>query len=313
MATWTPLGYQNQQGGVTGFSTMMRPGAQMALRGGTSLQSLAKSGSGYRISNSPYYEVGGSSSYSGAGSPSSMPQSLQDSRNSVLDMTRGRADELKSDPYTMAAMDRLRSMTNGQDAPFTQDVQNRMIGEQTGMNAAAAQAQQGQMRNAAMAAGGSINDPSFRAAQRQTMADRQGANVKSVAGVRNQAQLANFDARFGGANALAAARGGQNALINQSLGRAVDFLSADTYSKNLAGGMAAGGGGSNPRMGSGVQYGSSSSPYGGSKFFGFNDTRSGGTTSPFSGFQSGGMYSNLRNRTVNPGGGDVDLLGQMFR
>lgn len=145
----------------------------------------------------------------GAGDP--MQQSLQQIRN----LTEGRAGELASDPYQRSVMDFLQGVTNGQNVPFTNEVQSAMLAQQGKGFSDAEAASMDALRQGLAASGGSIYDPGYQAAQREAMSRRQGQNLDAAGRMASQAGLANFDARMGGAGQLAAARNAQNAQINQ--------------------------------------------------------------------------------------------------
>lgn len=137
------------------------------------------------------------------------------SRQKIADLTEGRAQQLQNDPYTMAALDFLKGVTGGQNVPYTDTVKNSILAQQGKGFASAEAAQMDALRSAMAANGGSTSDPSFQAAQRQAMSTRQGQNLDAMGQLNIQAGLQNFNAQSQGANQLAAARGAQNAQVNQ--------------------------------------------------------------------------------------------------
>ncbi len=137
------------------------------------------------------------------------------SRQKIADLTEGRGQDILKDPYQMAAMDFLKGVTTGQNVPYTDQVKNSILAQQGKGFASAEAAQMEAIRSAMAANGGSTSDPSFQAAQRQAMSQRQGQNLDAMGNLNIQSTLQNFNAQSQGANQLAAARGAQNAQVNQ--------------------------------------------------------------------------------------------------
>lgn len=150
-----------------------------------------------------------------AGAPGAPVDPMAAARQRITDLTEGRGQQILNDPYQMAAMDFLKGQTSGTNVPYTDEVKNSILAQQGRGFASAEAAQMGALRDQIAANGGSVNDPSFQAAERQAMSQRQGQNLDAMGQMASQAGLANFQARNQGANQLAAARGAQNAQVNQ--------------------------------------------------------------------------------------------------
>ena len=215
-----------------------------------------RGGHGFGQSTHPYYggnqSTGGTnpyggntgytsgSVYQGQSSAQSGPAQIAQSRQQILDMTQGRAQEIQDDPLTQAALQRLHAGTTGHDAPITQHTFDQLAAGQGRMAGAQEQAQNQMLRDQMAAAGGSVNDASYQAALRANLGQRQG----EVMAMRNQlaadANMRNYDARQQAALGLGSTNLAHQSLVNQPLGMAVDFLGRDAYSQNLGAGLGGG-------------------------------------------------------------------------
>lgn len=151
----------------------------------------------------------------GGGGAAGTGDPMADSLNRIRALTEGRSTELANDPYQKSVMDFLQGVTNGQNVPYTNEVQSAMLAQQGRGTADAEAAQMAALREGMAASGGSIYDPAYQSAAREAMSQRQGRNLDAAGQMASRAGLANFDARMSGAGQLAAARGAQNAQINQ--------------------------------------------------------------------------------------------------
>lgn len=133
----------------------------------------------------------------------------------IQELTEGRATTLANDPYQKSVMDFLQGVTNGNNVPFTNEVQGAMLAQQGRGSAAAEAAQMEQMRQSLGASGGSIYDPAYQSAAREAMSQRQGRNLDAQGQMQAMAGRENFNARMAGAGGLAQARNAQNAQVNQ--------------------------------------------------------------------------------------------------
>ena len=118
-----------------------------------------------------------------------------------MGMSQGQPNQL--DPDLTAAMGYLRSIMEGQNVPFTDAVKRQMLGQQSGMNAAAEATQANALCTGAAVGGASARDPSLQGALRQQMAARQGANTTAAGNIATQATLSNASARQGAGQQLA--------------------------------------------------------------------------------------------------------------
>lgn len=177
------------------------------------------------------------------GAPALAPEAAE-AQGVIRKMTEGRATDLANDPYQNSVMDYLKGVVGGQNAPYNQTVQNSILAQQ-GAGAASAEAAQMQtLRDSLGASGGSIYDPGYQAAQRQAMSQRQGSNLDAAGQMAGKAAVENQKAQMQGAGQLAAARGSQNAQINQMSLAGADMRArtAVPVGAGAAGGGAAGGG-----------------------------------------------------------------------
>ncbi len=163
-------------------------------------------------------------------------------RKRIQDLTEGRASDLANDPYQRSVMDFLQGVTNGQNVPFTNEVQGALLAQQGRGSADAEAAQMAQLRESMGASGGSIYDPSYQSAAREALSQRQGRNLDAAGNMAAQAGQANFSARMQGAGGLANARNAQNAQINQ-MGLAGAGYQAMQTRETGGGGVPVGGGG----------------------------------------------------------------------
>lgn len=133
----------------------------------------------------------------------------------VRRLTEGRANQLMHDPVQAQIKNYLSGVINGQNTPYSEGVLNALQGQQAHGAATAQQAQMEALRQGLAASGGSIYDPGFQAAQRESDAMRQGQNMDYAGQLRAQAALENFNAQSNAARSLGALNQGQNAQINQ--------------------------------------------------------------------------------------------------
>lgn len=154
-----------------------------------------------------------------------MPQSIisraqldpevQKAEEDFYGLTSGRSKELANDPYQNSVMQYLQGVVGGKESPFNDTVKNSILSQQGQAAVSAEQAQMQALRDSLQASGGSIYDPGYQAAQREAMAQRQGAGLDAIGQVETTAALENHKAKMQGASQLASARGAQNAQINQ--------------------------------------------------------------------------------------------------
>lgn len=157
------------------------------------------------------------------GGGSAGPLTAEQAQQKEFADTEGRGASIMSDPYTQAALDRLKGVTDGTDVPYTQQVQNQLLTKQGDANASAESSQAEMLRNQMTANGGSMSDPSAMAAMRQLEAQRQTANNGALGDIQTQATMNNFNARNQGATSMASVRGQQNAQANQMYGQAAEL------------------------------------------------------------------------------------------
>lgn len=100
------------------------------------------------------------------------------------------------------ARDYLTGVVQGQNTPYNEATRTSMYGRAAGMNAAAEGAQNRQLSEQAAMGGASPTDPSYANLMRQTMAQRQGANVQAAGDIDRTANLANQQAQIGAADRL---------------------------------------------------------------------------------------------------------------
>lgn len=147
----------------------------------------------------------------------------QQNRTYGLEQTEGAADAIMGDPRYRAALDAFGSVVSGQNLPLGQATQNRIYGQAADSNAAANTAQDQMMQRQLAASGGSIYDPSYQAAQRENMSQRQVANQGTLRDIKIKAALENFTAQQGAARSLAATRGQQYSLSNPLRSQAAGY------------------------------------------------------------------------------------------
>lgn len=154
----------------------------------------------------------------------------------VQQLTEGRANELRSDPVNQQIIQYLQSIMGGNNVPYNDQTLNALKAQYGKGTASAEAAQMDELRNAVTAGGGSIYDPSFQAASREAMSNRQGQNLDYAGQLGAEANAANFGARQGAANQLAAVNANQNAQIN-NLGLAGAGYEAQRFQETPGGGL----------------------------------------------------------------------------
>lgn len=149
--------------------------------------------------------------------------------NQIMQLTKGRAGELRHDPVQNQVMNYLRGTISGKNVPYSNTVLNSLNAQHGRGTAAAEAAQMQSLRDSLGATGGSIYDPSYAAAQREAMSQRQGANLDYAGQLNAQAGLANFQAQQQGAGMLGSLRNAQNAQINGLQGQAANYTAGRFY------------------------------------------------------------------------------------
>ena len=201
-------------------------GAGVPGVGDTSASRFTQPRTGGAIS-SPYPTATGQAGASGASGASGQAR-INQSRQDILAMTQGRANELKSDPYYSAALNRLNDPNN---VPYDAATIANLQSNAYGMNTAANAAQNAQLQAAAASGGASLNDASFQSQQRQNMSTRQRNNMLAANEIESNANVANTQFGLQRDMGMANIRAAQDSLVNQSLGHAVDFLGRDRYAE----------------------------------------------------------------------------------
>jgi len=116
--------------------------------------------------------------------------------------TGGAAGGSTGDRGSSVARDYLTGVVQGQNTPYNEATRTSMYGRAAGMNAAAEGAQNRQMSEQAAMGGASPTDPSYANLMRQSMAQRQGANVQAAGDIDRTANLANQQTQQQAAGAL---------------------------------------------------------------------------------------------------------------
>lgn len=106
------------------------------------------------------------------------------------------------DRATSVARDYLTGVVQGQNTPYNETTRTSMYSRASGMNAAAEGAQNRQIQEQAVMGGASPRDPSYANLMRQSMAQRQGANMQAAGDIDRTANLANQQAQMGAADRL---------------------------------------------------------------------------------------------------------------
>lgn len=151
----------------------------------------------------------------GSAATDQLDPSVALAQKKIYGATEGRAQQVQNDPYQKSAMDYLQGVVGGANVPYSDQVKDSILAQQGQASAGAEAAQMDALRQSLGASGGSIYDPGYQAAQRQAMSQRQGQNLDAMGQLNATAGLANQQAQQQGATQLAAARGAQNAQVNQ--------------------------------------------------------------------------------------------------
>lgn len=107
-----------------------------------------------------------------------------------------------SGPAESTARRYLEGVVQGQNTPYNETTRTNMYSRASGMNAAAEGAQNRQIQEQAAMGGASPRDPSYANLMRQSMAQRQGANMQAAGDIDRTANLANQQTQMGAAQAL---------------------------------------------------------------------------------------------------------------
>ena len=152
-----------------------------------------------------------------------------------------------------AATKYLQGVVSGQNTPYNESTKSSMYSQASGMNAAAEGAQNQQAQEGIAMGGASSTDPSAMSVLRQNMANRQGANQRSMGQIESTANIANQQSQQQAANSLLAADTAKNAQNQAASQAAMNYLYG-----NGGGGGGGNSGGNNFTGGTGfLQYGPS--------------------------------------------------------
>lgn len=155
-------------------------------------------GLGMPIQGSPYFTGGmpggRPDGYSGIGTPGYGGEAPT--------MTASNGNGPQADSAESTALSYLTGVVGGQNTPYDQNTQNNLFSQASNMNASAEATQNQAIQGAAARGGASANDPSAQLAQRQTMAQRQGANQQAMGQIQSQANIANQRTQQQAANSL---------------------------------------------------------------------------------------------------------------
>ncbi len=167
----------------------------------------------------------------GVGQPGVDPSQAQSDElfNQIMQLTKGRAGELRNDPVQQQVMKYLQGTLSGKNVPYSNTVLNSLNAQHGRGTAGAEAAQMQSLRDSLGATGGSIYDPSYQAASREAMSQRQGANLDYAGQLGAQAGVANFNAQQQGAGMLGSLRNAQNAQINGLQGQAAGYTAGRFY------------------------------------------------------------------------------------
>ncbi len=147
----------------------------------------------------------------------------------IMQLTEGRAGELRNDPVQAQVMKYLQGVLGGKNVPYSDKVLNSLQAQHGRGTAAAESAQMQSLRDSLGASGGSIYDPSYQAASREAMSQRQGQNLDYAGQLNAQAGVANQQAQQQGAGMLGSLRGQQNAQINGMNSQAAGYQAGRFY------------------------------------------------------------------------------------
>lgn len=150
--------------------------------------------------------------------------------------TYGRANQLQNDPVQRQIIQQLRGVISGQNTPYNESTLNALQGQQARGSATAQAAQMETLRQQLGASGGSIYDPGYGAALRESDSVRQGQNMDYAGQLRAMAALENFNAQQNATRSLAGVNQAQNAQINQ-LGLAGAGFQAQRHQQVPTGGV----------------------------------------------------------------------------
>lgn len=149
-------------------------------------------------------------------------------RQSMLDLTQGRAQDILDDSYMADALAALSGAARGENLPFSDEAIGLMQGRYGDMVASQQQAQQDRFRDQMAASGLSPTDPAAQAQMRAM--DEQGAMARSgnYRDLLIQQAQQNYAAQQAAANQLMGARSQQYALGNPLAQQAAGYY-AQTY------------------------------------------------------------------------------------
>jgi len=143
-------------------------------------------------------------------------------------LTSGRGQQIMDDPRISAALGKLEQM-QAQGGPYSDKVQQQIINRQADMTAGAEAANANAIRSGVSARGGSMDDPSARAAMAQSRTSRQQQNVANAGDVATRAALANFQSGSDLAGQIAQMRLGQYGMSASPFAQAANAVGQATY------------------------------------------------------------------------------------
>ncbi len=153
----------------------------------------------------------------------------------LLGNARSRVSDLTNDPVDAMIRQRLQDVMGGKIAPYDEATKNALFTSQADQAGAGEAARNQQLMDSVAMNGGSINDPSARAAMNENMLQRQLANQGAHLNVDANANVANFGAAQQATNSLA----NSNAIHQNMITQASQFLGGQLgqVTKQLPGAM----------------------------------------------------------------------------
>ncbi len=134
----------------------------------------------------------------------------------LLGNARSRVSDLTNDPVDAMIRSRLQDVMGGKIAPYDEATKNAMFTSQADQAGAGEAARNQQLMDSVAMNGGSLNDPSARAAMNENMLQRQLANQGAHLNVDANANTANFNAAQQATGALAANNATHQNMITQA-------------------------------------------------------------------------------------------------
>jgi hypothetical protein len=185
----------------------------------------------------PGLPVGSATGVNANGAPNGVGQDrVENARQAMYGQATGRLNDLKGDPLDELISSQLSEVIGGKSSPYDDRTISALMTQATDEGADAEGAAWQDLIDQHVAAGGNPNDPSLLAERRAMLSNRQKGNQSAMNSIRQNANVANFQARQGASAQGAAFNSARNNAITGQSNYLGNLYSRETASTEGGGG-----------------------------------------------------------------------------